>query len=68
VVFGEHDEDLEEVFAVFGGGREIAADRAELFGSGEGAETARGFLPPNNDLWPRSWPRTIAHSYLRCPV
>src|SRR2546423_1547982 len=43
--FGEHDEDFEEVFAVFGGGGEVAADRAEVFGSGESAQAAGDLLP-----------------------
>src|ERR1700738_4022336 len=42
---GEHDEGVEEVAAVFGGGGEVAADRAELFGSGECAHAAGHFLP-----------------------
>src|SRR4051794_9215726 len=46
--FGEHDEDFEEVLAVFGGGGQIAADRAELCGSGEGAQAA-GYLLPELD-------------------
>src|SRR4051812_26951937 len=37
---GEHDEGVEEGAAVFGGGGQVAADRAELSGSGEGARTA----------------------------
>ena len=37
---GEHDKDFGEVLAVFGGGREVATDRAELLGSGEGAQAA----------------------------
>ena len=35
--FGEHDEDFEEALAVLGGGGEVAANRVELCGSGEGA-------------------------------
>src|SRR5947209_10937137 len=46
--FGEHDEGVEEVPAVFGGGGEVAADRAELLGSGEGAQAA-GYLLPQLD-------------------
>src|SRR5581483_4269989 len=42
--FGEHDEGVEEAFAVFGSGGQVAADGAELFGSGEGAQAAGYFL------------------------
>src|SRR3954471_20965283 len=42
---GEHDEGVEEGAAVFGGGGQVAADRAELSGSGEGAEAAGHLLP-----------------------
>jgi hypothetical protein len=38
VALGEGDEGVEEVFAVFGGGEEVAAYRAELLGSGESAQ------------------------------
>src|SRR5437879_7725148 len=45
VALGEHDEGVEEVPAMLGGGGEVTADGAELFGSGEGAEAARHLLP-----------------------
>ena len=35
---GEHDEGVDEVPAVLGGGGEVAADRAELLGSGSEAQ------------------------------
>jgi hypothetical protein len=37
--FGEHAEGVEEMQAVLGGGRQAAADRAELPGAGEGRLT-----------------------------
>src|SRR3954463_5110648 len=45
---GEHDEGVEEVVAVFGGGGQVAADRAELFGAGESAQAAGHLLPQLN--------------------
>src|SRR4051794_38379795 len=45
VALGEHDEGAEEVLPVFGGGGQVAADRAELGGSGEGAQAAGHLLP-----------------------
>src|SRR5215207_3100776 len=33
---GQRDEGFEEVVAVFGGGGQVASDRAELLGSGQG--------------------------------
>jgi hypothetical protein len=43
--FGEHDEGVEVVLAVFGCCGEVASDGAELAGSGRGAEAAGYFLP-----------------------
>jgi hypothetical protein len=40
VACGEHDEDFEEVFAVFRSGGDVAAYRAELSGAGEGAKAS----------------------------
>jgi hypothetical protein len=42
---GEHDEDVEEVLVVFGGGGEVAAYRAELCGSSEATQAAGHLLP-----------------------
>jgi hypothetical protein len=42
--FGKCDEGLEEVDAVFGCGCQVASDRAELLGAGEGAQAAGDFL------------------------
>jgi hypothetical protein len=43
--FGEHDQGVEEAAAVFGGGGQVAAYRAELAGAGEGVKAAGHFLP-----------------------
>src|SRR6185437_3362026 len=45
LALGEHDEGVEEVPTVFCGGGQVAADRAELLGSGEGAQAAGHLLP-----------------------
>jgi len=45
LAFGEADEGVEEVRPVFRGGRQVASDCAELFGSGEGALAPGHFLP-----------------------
>jgi hypothetical protein len=42
---GEGGEGCGEVDAVFGGGGEVAADRADLLGSGEGSQAAGDLLP-----------------------
>src|SRR6185312_16695543 len=44
LALGEHDEGVEEVPTVFCGGGQVAADRAELLGSGEGAQAAGHLL------------------------
>jgi hypothetical protein len=56
LAFGEHDEDFEEVLAVFGGGGWVTADRAELCGSGEGAQAAGHLLPELDHVMSRSEP------------
>jgi hypothetical protein len=43
MALGEHDEDVEEMLAVFGGGGQVAADRAELPGTGERAQASGTF-------------------------
>jgi hypothetical protein len=45
MTLGEHDEGMEERPAVFRGGGEVAAYRAELLVAGEGPQAARHLLP-----------------------
>jgi hypothetical protein len=42
---GEHGKNFEEVRGVFGSGREVAADGAEVFGAGEWVQASGYFLP-----------------------
>jgi len=45
MALGEQDEGFEEAGAVLGRGGEVAADRAELLGAGQGSHAAGDFLP-----------------------